>query len=603
MACTSRPLSAESRRPLHTQVTQLREERVALLEAQRALREEKATLTQGLAKASEKIAELQAQLYEGEAARGAAEEVRDAKAQALAMQEAVAQQLRAEAAQWQARVNQGEMDRARAAADSEAERRRTTEAAESERLRLLAEAATAVAEKKAAEEHARQMIGEGEATRRLLEAQRDDALSRANRAEESLAVALSEQRALSEALARVTEQAGTERAVLEQKVDGAEKRWAEAARRCEELAQQRLRLEQHRAKADETAAIATHEKRHLEAQLSDEWLLAQGSAKREGALRHQLEAAEWALSSSAHHAASVEVERAALAERGASLASSFERAHLSQLAALRVQSGATDGATAAAAAAAAATPGVRPAASFGVGGGGGPAAAHAMASVLSPSAHSPLSAQAARDVYLARATEAYIKHHDAALSAAKAAAAASPHRPGSSPLVIPSESPLPHHLSRISATSMLPASPLASRPFAAALSGSAPPSPSPYPSLAPSALAAASAPISAAAADALAAAAGVASAARLGTGFCYGAPPLLALPTTPSPYATAPVASPPRSHALSSAAPTINPPATPPPPPPLAGSAGALSSGLGVGSALHHPWTGAVMQPSLRPTF
>ena len=40
MACTTRKLSPELHKPLHTQVTALREERVTLLEENRALREE-----------------------------------------------------------------------------------------------------------------------------------------------------------------------------------------------------------------------------------------------------------------------------------------------------------------------------------------------------------------------------------------------------------------------------------------------------------------------------------------------------------------------------------------------------------------------------------
>ena len=53
MACTSIPVSPEARKPLHTQVTNLREERVTLLETVRALREDKDTLTKQLAKAAQ----------------------------------------------------------------------------------------------------------------------------------------------------------------------------------------------------------------------------------------------------------------------------------------------------------------------------------------------------------------------------------------------------------------------------------------------------------------------------------------------------------------------------------------------------------------------
>ena len=107
--------------------------------------------------------------------------------------------------------------------------------------------------------------------------------------------------------------------MLEIKCDAAEKRWAEAARRCEELSRQRTQSESDRAKSDEALAAALHEKRYIESQLTDERISQASAVKREGGLRHQLEAAEWALATSSQQAAALEAERAALAERSARL--------------------------------------------------------------------------------------------------------------------------------------------------------------------------------------------------------------------------------------------------------------------------------------------
>ena len=52
-----------------------------------------------------------------------------------------------------------------------------------------------------------------------------------------------------------------------------------------------MQLEQERSKAHEALAVALHEKHFVESQLSDERITAQNAAKREGGLRHQLEAA------------------------------------------------------------------------------------------------------------------------------------------------------------------------------------------------------------------------------------------------------------------------------------------------------------------------
>ena len=136
-------LSPELRKPLHSQVVALREERVGLLEAQRKLRDTKDTLTRQLEKASETISNLQAKLNDSEAERARlTEELMESKRN-HAMTEALASQLRIEASQWQARLEQGEADRVRHASEEEVERRRSAEHTEAERFRLLADIANA----------------------------------------------------------------------------------------------------------------------------------------------------------------------------------------------------------------------------------------------------------------------------------------------------------------------------------------------------------------------------------------------------------------------------------------------------------------------------
>ena len=93
MACTSLPLSPESRKPLHTQVTNLREERVTLLETVRALREDKDTLTKQLAKAAERITDLQKLLSETDAARAVAIDEKDQALREYAKKDALATQV------------------------------------------------------------------------------------------------------------------------------------------------------------------------------------------------------------------------------------------------------------------------------------------------------------------------------------------------------------------------------------------------------------------------------------------------------------------------------------------------------------------------------
>ena len=103
----------------------------------------------------------------------------------------------------QARSEQGEVDRTRHEAEATLERRRASEAFETERFRLMGEAANASAEKRASDEQWRRTVSEAAATRQLVETQRDEAAARAARAEEALAAAHVECRTLGEALARL----------------------------------------------------------------------------------------------------------------------------------------------------------------------------------------------------------------------------------------------------------------------------------------------------------------------------------------------------------------------------------------------------------------
>jgi myosin heavy subunit len=315
MACTPKSISPEMRKPLHSQVTSLREERVTLLESQRALREERDTLTKQLRKASERISELQTKVAEGDASKAQIVEEMAETRRSSQLTEALASQLRIEASQWQARLEQGEAERARKASEDEVERRRTAELAESDRFRLLGDLAELQAVHKASEENWRRLQAEAAATRGMLERQRDDAIARLARAEEALAAALGENTALGEALARTTHDARETRSLLEIKADTAEKRWAETARRCEELGRLKQESEQHRVASDEALTAALHDKRFIESQLNEERLSNQSSVKREGGLRGQLEAAEWALATSSQQAAALEAERAADAAR------------------------------------------------------------------------------------------------------------------------------------------------------------------------------------------------------------------------------------------------------------------------------------------------
>lgn len=243
MACTTYSLSPERRQPLHTQVVNLKQERVELLETNRALREERDMLRRQLEKASERISELQGKVDEQSISTRLAAEEATASKQSAHLHEAVASQLRVESQAWQQRLEQSEAEARRRQATDDLERRQTAEQTDQERFRLLGDLAAAQSDKKRAEDQWRLALEDSNATRQMLEAQRDEALSRATHAEDALAVALHERRTLSDSMARVSQQAAAERTALEIKADAAEKRWSESHRRCEELSHQRLRLE------------------------------------------------------------------------------------------------------------------------------------------------------------------------------------------------------------------------------------------------------------------------------------------------------------------------------------------------------------------------
>jgi uncharacterized coiled-coil DUF342 family protein len=87
MACTTLPISPESRKPLHTQVQNLREERINLLETVRALREDKDNLRVQLAAASRRISELDAKVDDGDMKRASLQDECNAIRQTSQMQE------------------------------------------------------------------------------------------------------------------------------------------------------------------------------------------------------------------------------------------------------------------------------------------------------------------------------------------------------------------------------------------------------------------------------------------------------------------------------------------------------------------------------------
>ena len=275
---------------------------------------------------------MQKTLGESDAARALAVSEKDHALRESSKSGALASQLRIEATGWQARCEQGEAERARSAAEWDINSRRNQEHAESERFRLMAELAAANAERTTADEQWRRNAAEAASTQSLIATQRDEATARAVRAEEALASALSEQAHLNETVARLHEQLRIEKTALESRVAEIEQRWAETAKRNEELSKQRLRLEHERARSEELLAVANHQKRFVEAQLSDERVVAQGAVQRESGLRQQLEAAEWALQlrqAGDAAAASMAHERAALADRTACLKAQLSSAMLS----------------------------------------------------------------------------------------------------------------------------------------------------------------------------------------------------------------------------------------------------------------------------------
>ena len=76
------------------------------------------------------------------------------------------------------------------------------------------------------------LAAESSRSKQLLEAQRDDAISRCARAEQSLALAMQEKSVLAEQLSHTANRASEERFVLEHQRGEAEKRAAEAIRRA-----------------------------------------------------------------------------------------------------------------------------------------------------------------------------------------------------------------------------------------------------------------------------------------------------------------------------------------------------------------------------------
>ena len=270
MACTTHPLSPESRKPLHTQVHNLREERINLLENVRSLRADRDQLTAQLGQASQRISEMEARLDDGDAKRASLRDECAATKQSAAMHETIAGQLRAEASAWQARLTHAESEHTRLSDLSERDRKQTADQVEQEKFRVLGELAAAQADKRAAEEQWRQVSAEASRVRQVLEAQRDEALGRAARAEEQLSIALQEKVLLSHKTHATQEVRapgglrlssdgltmafwwppiasdcqrrppschGQEKAILEMRADASDKRAADAMRRTEEMSQ------------------------------------------------------------------------------------------------------------------------------------------------------------------------------------------------------------------------------------------------------------------------------------------------------------------------------------------------------------------------------
>ena len=141
---------------MHSQVQNLREERINLLEQARQLREDKDMLTKQLSIAAMRVEELQGKADEADAARAKAEaDAATCKHQAD-LHEAMSSQLRAEAGAWQTRLTQAESEHMRKETTEQIEKTRTAEQMEHERSRLLGDIATLGAERRHAEEQWRQ---------------------------------------------------------------------------------------------------------------------------------------------------------------------------------------------------------------------------------------------------------------------------------------------------------------------------------------------------------------------------------------------------------------------------------------------------------------
>ncbi|KOO34800.1 hypothetical protein Ctob_013243 [Chrysochromulina tobinii] len=268
------PISPESRKPLHTQVQNLREERINLLETVRALREDKDNLRVQLAAASRRISELDAKVDDGDMKRASLQDECNAIRQTSQMHETIASQLRGEATAWQARLTHTESEHSRRTLAHERDFKQAEDKWAQERYQMMSELLAAQAEKRSAEENWRMLAAESSRSKQLLEAQRDDAMHRCARAEQSLALAMQEKAVLAEQLSHTANRASEERFVLEHQRGEAEKRAAEAIRRAEEVrrseeirraeevtrarenevAQARQRLEYERTKANEALA-------------------------------------------------------------------------------------------------------------------------------------------------------------------------------------------------------------------------------------------------------------------------------------------------------------------------------------------------------------
>ena len=277
MACTTIPLTPDRHRPLHTQVTQLREERVSLIEKLDNQKYEIVELKKALQVAAEKQ-------QQAEAARDESDERRRRAEEELAESKATSSQLLAAAGAWQARLSQEEHDHLIKESTDQAQWSRAAAQSEQERLRLFNDLSAAVAERRKVEDFFRQANAEATSMRQLLEAQRDEALGRAWRAEDALAIAISENRFLTERLAHQTTLAADEQTRRE----AAEQRCAQVAQRADDLAKNRIMLEQERAQASEALALALNERRQLDLRLHEERLRSMTSVSREEILRWQV---------------------------------------------------------------------------------------------------------------------------------------------------------------------------------------------------------------------------------------------------------------------------------------------------------------------------